>query len=138
MNRKKARFDVVGIEVTVHCPHCDSPVATPLNGGGFTWNAAAIQETSGRETQCRNCSRWFRLPFALRQLLKPSTEPVSHDLRVSRSQVEIICGNCAGDGVEPIYTLLTTDHRCSKCGGRNYEVVTKPDYKTPTGKELSE
>ena len=138
MNRKKARFDVVGIEVTVHCPHCDSPAATPLNGGGFTWNAAAIAETSGRETKCRNCSRWFRLPFALRQLLKPSTEPVAHDLRVSEmAQVEIICGNCSGDATEPTLTILTTDHRCSKCGGRNFEVVTKPNYQsTENGKEL--
>src|SRR5260370_36617979 len=137
MNRKKARFDVVGIEVTVHCPHFDSPASSPLNGDGFVWNSAAIQETSGRDIQCRSCRRWFRLSHSLRQLLRPSTEPVSHDLRVSGvAQVEIICANCAGDTLEPTLTLLTTDHRCSECGGRNFEVVTKPDYRTNTnGKE---
>jgi Zn finger protein HypA/HybF involved in hydrogenase expression len=139
MSGKRARFDVVGIEVTVHCPHCDSPAKSPLNGDGFVWNAAAIQHTAGRDIKCK-CRRWFRLPYALRQLLKPSTEPVSHDLHVSGvAQVEIFCANCSGDATEPNLTLLTTDGRCSKCGGRSYEVANKPGYEIKlniNGKEL--
>src|SRR5260370_12976754 len=96
MNRKKARFDVVGIEVTVHCPHCDSPASSPLNGDGFVWNSAAIQETSGRDIQGRGCPHWLRPPSALRQLLPPSTEPVVHDLRgPGVRQVGIIWASCA-------------------------------------------
>jgi Zn finger protein HypA/HybF involved in hydrogenase expression len=132
MTRKRARFDVVAIEITVHCPHCDSVVTSPIgNGDGFIWTSAAIAETASKDIQCRRgCTRWFRLPYSLQQLLKPSSEPVSSDRRVGVARIEIVCGTCAGDAQEPKLTLLTTDGRCSKCGGRNYSMVSRVQLNT--------
>ncbi len=126
MNRKKARFDVVGIEIMVHCPHCESPARSPLaNGNDFVWTSAAIFETASKDIKCRSCSYWFRLPYALKQLLLPSSEPVSSDRRIGIAHIEIICGTCAGDALEPRKTLLTTDGRCASCGGRNFGMAAK-------------
>src|SRR5436190_1830924 len=101
MNRKRARFDVVSIEITVHCPHCDvlvrPPVAPPHR---YTWNTGEIQMTT--LAWCANCKRNFQLPPALRALLRPSTEPVRIDRRISSvAQVEVICGDCSGDARDP-------------------------------------
>jgi hypothetical protein len=125
VNRKRARFAVVEIEVMVHCPHCDAPAKSPLNGDGFVWNAAAVQHQGTQDAKCRSCRRWFRLSQELRDLLTPSSEPVAHDQRVSAGAAEIICGNCAGDAPEPIKTLLATNNRCSACGGNNYTLAAK-------------
>jgi Zn finger protein HypA/HybF involved in hydrogenase expression len=133
MNRKKARFDVVSIEITAHCPHCDSLAKPPLAGKDFIWTTAAIAEQGSNDIKCRSCSRWFRLPDALRQLLRPSSEPVSPDRRVGIARIEIVCGTCAGDELQPTLTLLTTDGRCSVCGGRNYGMVKKIQHSN--GKE---
>lgn len=139
MNRKRARFDVVGIEITVHCPHCDSPVKSPLFNSGlnFIWTAAAILETAGKDVKCNSCRRWFRLSYELRKLLQPSAGPVSPDRRVSAiAHMPIICANCAGDATEPKRTLLTTDGRCSDCGGSNYTLAAK--LQNQNGKENSD
>lgn len=32
----------------------------------------------------------------------------------------IVCGDCSGDELLPLKTLLTADGRCAACGGRNY------------------
>lgn len=34
--------------------------------------------------------------------------------------IEIICGDCAGDGQSPIKTYQTADARCAGCGGRSF------------------
>ena len=34
--------------------------------------------------------------------------------------VQIICGNCSGDGYSPIKTYLERFGTCSQCGGRSY------------------
>jgi len=134
MNRKRARFDVVSIEITVHCPHCDSPNQPPLaNGQEYVWTTASIFETASKDIKCRHCGRWFRLPDALRRLLLPSSEPISPDRRVGVARIHIVCGNCAGDELQPTLTLLTTDGRCSKCGGRNISLARKTQ---PNGKEI--
>ena len=136
MPRKKARFDVVAIEIMVHCPHCDSPAKSPLDHSrDFIWTTAAIAETAGRDVKCRNCQRVFALPYSLRQMLMPSSEPVSSDRYVGVARIEIICGTCAGDGLEPILTLMATDGRCSSCGGRNYGMPAQPQHSN--GKEIS-
>lgn len=33
----------------------------------------------------------------------------------------IVCGNCAGDGLFPVMTNLTSDGRCDNCGSRSFE-----------------
>jgi hypothetical protein len=119
MKRKRARFDVVSIEITVHCPHCDRPTESPARAM-FTWNAADIRHKFGRDINCLGCGRRFQLPNSLRNLLMSSSDPVSTDLRVSIvAQVEIICPNCCGDAQEPRTTLLTTNGRCASCGCAN-------------------
>jgi Zn finger protein HypA/HybF involved in hydrogenase expression len=123
MNRRKAKFAVVEIEVMVHCPHCDATAKSPLNGGGLIWNAAAVQHQGSKDAKCAGCRRWFRLSQELRDLLRPSSEPVRHDQRVNAGAAEIVCGNCAGLGAEPIKTLLARNGRCSTCGGDNYVVA---------------
>jgi len=34
--------------------------------------------------------------------------------------VQIICGDCSGDGDRPLKTYLGTDGLCGQCGGRSY------------------
>ena len=120
MNRKRARFDVVSIEITVHCPHCEELVRPPFAGGHrYAWDAKDIQSVT--LVWCPSCKRKFQLPYALRVLLQPSTEPVRTDRRVSRvAPVDIICANCSGDDREPKTTLMTTDDRCASCGGTHF------------------
>ena len=43
--------------------------------------------------------------------------------RVTRTQ--IVCGDCAGDGLLPVKTLLTSDGTCSRCAGRKYVLASK-------------
>jgi Zn finger protein HypA/HybF involved in hydrogenase expression len=137
MNRRKARFNVVEIEVMVHCPHCDGPAKSPLNGDGFIWNAAAVQHQGSRDAKCVSCRRWFRLSQELRDLLTPSEKPVCHDQRVGAGAAEIICGNCAGDAPEPIKTLRATNGRCATCGSENYTLAANLQPNANLHKELS-
>jgi Zn finger protein HypA/HybF involved in hydrogenase expression len=39
--------------------------------------------------------------------------------------IQIICGDCAGDGVSPIKTLLTQRGRCDACGGKSYTLASQ-------------
>ncbi|QQS31873.1 MAG: hypothetical protein IPM50_09285 [Acidobacteriota bacterium] len=39
-------------------------------------------------------------------------------------QMKIVCGDCAGEGLLPIHTNLTTDGRCAECGGRSFEFAS--------------
>jgi hypothetical protein len=52
---------------------------------------------------------------AIRPLLKgPVSEiPLATD-------IEIVCGNCSGDGDRPRSTYATKRGECSECGGRSY------------------
>lgn len=142
MNRKRARFDVVGIEVMVYCPQCDTPARSPWNGDGdgLIWTAAAVQHQGSQDVKCAHCRRWFRLSQALTNLLRPTTEPVRHDQHVGAASPEIICGNCAGEATEPFRTLLATNRRCATCGGDNYTLVARlqPNPNSNNGKETSE
>ena len=136
MSRKQARFDVIAIEITVHCPHCESLVQGPRTGGAL-WdvrdlNYVFFNRGVGSPTDCPSCKRGIKLPQGLRSLLLPSTEPVRTDRRVSSVAQEIICANCAGDEIEPRRTLLTTNQRCATCGGDNYELVNKPNFNNTT------
>jgi len=139
VNRKRARFDVVDIEVMVRCPHCESPALSPLNSQSFVWNAAAVQHQGSKDVKCRRCQRWFRTSYELRKLLQPSSEPVRHDQQVKQGALEIICGNCAGEATEPVKTLLASNRRCASCGGDNYTLAAQLQPKSHSnGKEISE
>jgi Zn finger protein HypA/HybF involved in hydrogenase expression len=139
MNRKSARFDVVGIEVMVHCPHCESPALSPLDATSFVWNAAAVQHQGSQDAKCSKCRRWFRTSYELRKLLLPRGEPVHHDQRVGPGALEIICGNCAGDETVPVKTLLASNRRCATCGGDNYTLAAHlQSNANSNGKEISE
>jgi hypothetical protein len=39
------------------------------------------------------------------------------------TNIEIVCGNCAGDGQWPRTTYATKYGTCSECGGRSYVVA---------------
>jgi hypothetical protein len=129
MKRKRARFDVVTIEITVHCPWCQSTASAPLTmPPRFIWNVDDIRRALDHDVPCVPCGRKYRLHHALKSLLAPSTEPVSTERRVSKvAQVEIICANCAGDEQQPKLTLMTTTQTCAGCGGTNFELVRKPE-----------
>lgn len=34
--------------------------------------------------------------------------------------VQIICGNCSGEGVHPVKTYIDRSGRCAQCGGTSY------------------
>ena len=36
------------------------------------------------------------------------------------TQMEIICGDCAGDEIYPEKTILMSDGTCANCGGRSF------------------
>ena len=49
------------------------------------------------------------------------------DARVSARQttsIMIICGNCAGEALNPCKTLLDTKGKCATCGGSSYAIAS--------------
>jgi hypothetical protein len=38
--------------------------------------------------------------------------------------VQIICGDCAGDGLSPYKTFLDHNGNCHQCGGHSYELAS--------------
>src|SRR5215211_4929031 len=38
--------------------------------------------------------------------------------------VQIICGDCAGDGISPFKTYLDHKGNCQQCGGHSYELAS--------------
>ncbi|PYS89007.1 MAG: hypothetical protein DMF64_19065 [Acidobacteria bacterium] len=54
-------------------------------------------------------------------------EPVSRAAapRTVVTTILIVCGDCAGDALFPLKTLLTSDGTCSRCGGRSYVLAAK-------------
>jgi DnaJ-class molecular chaperone len=38
--------------------------------------------------------------------------------------VQIICGDCAGDGLSPYKTYLDHKGNCQQCGGHSYELAS--------------
>ncbi|MGA9768751.1 MAG: hypothetical protein WBV94_06915 [Blastocatellia bacterium] len=36
----------------------------------------------------------------------------------------IVCGDCAGDSINPRKTLLTKEGRCASCGGNSYVLAS--------------
>jgi hypothetical protein len=65
--------------------------------------------------------------------------------------VQIICGDCSGDGVQPIKTHMDRHGRCETCGGKSYMLASRrgaemnqkraaalpggPSISRPTGQE---
>lgn len=45
--------------------------------------------------------------------------------RVMMTAVQIVCGDCAGDGERPIRTCLDESARCELCGGRSYVLASE-------------
>lgn len=41
------------------------------------------------------------------------------------TSTQIVCGDCAGDGVFPVKTLLTSIGTCSRCAGHNIVLAAK-------------
>jgi Zn finger protein HypA/HybF involved in hydrogenase expression len=142
VNRKTARFDVVSIEITVHCPRCDSLVETPdVPQDRRIWRESDIRNWIGKTIMCTHCYVLFRLHPSLKNLLAPSSEPVRTDLHISSPQTEIICANCAGDETQPKTTLMTTNQRCAGCGGTNFVLANQNGGQRPLlneGKEIQD
>lgn len=42
------------------------------------------------------------------------------DFLPRQTEMEIVCGDCAGDDVYPVKTFLMTDGNCAGCGGRSF------------------
>jgi DnaJ-class molecular chaperone len=40
------------------------------------------------------------------------------------TSTQIVCGDCAGLGLLPVKTFLTSVYTCSRCAGRNYVLAT--------------
>jgi hypothetical protein len=110
-------------------------VRPPLAPGHkYTWTADDINLIT--LAWCGSCKRNFQLPSVLRVLLRPSSEPVRTDRRISTvAQVEVVCPNCSGDALEPQTTLITTDGRCSTCGSSNVVPATQFQGSSPTVRE---
>jgi hypothetical protein len=49
-----------------------------------------------------------------------TTEIISDNSLPQILAIEIICGDCAGDGLSPQTTYQTVDARCAGCGGRSF------------------
>jgi hypothetical protein len=45
--------------------------------------------------------------------------------RVMMTAVQIVCGDCAGDGERPIRTCLDQSARCEQCGGTSYVLASE-------------
>jgi hypothetical protein len=41
------------------------------------------------------------------------------------SPVQIICGDCAGDGLSPLKTFMDRAGRCERCGGVSYVLAAE-------------
>jgi len=51
------------------------------------------------------------------QLLQPRAAPLT-------MSVQIICGDCAGEGIRPNRTCLDWHGQCTQCGGRSYVLAS--------------
>ncbi len=51
-------------------------------------------------------------------------EKVSKQSLPQVTQIQIICGDCAGDELLPGRTNLTADARCAVCGGRSFVMAS--------------
>lgn len=57
--------------------------------------------------------------------MRTNSEPVTRAALPVVTGVQIVCGDCGGFALFPLKTLLTSDGRCSRCGGRNYVLAAK-------------
>ena len=57
--------------------------------------------------------------------MRHALEPVSKGAIPRVTQIQIVCGDCAGDALFPRKTLMMSDGACSRCGGRNIVLVAK-------------
>jgi len=61
----------------------------------------------------------------LRSLAAPEV-PLSPDRsNIATIGVQIICGDCAGDGLIPHKTYLTVKGRCDVCGGASFVLASE-------------
>jgi hypothetical protein len=52
--------------------------------------------------------------------MKPAVETVSRQAMPHVTTTQIVCGDCAGDDLLPLRTLLTNEGKCSRCGGSSF------------------
>ena len=57
--------------------------------------------------------------------MRANHEQVSKRAVPSITRIQIVCGDCGGDALFPLKTLLTSDGQCSRCAGRNYVLAAK-------------
>jgi hypothetical protein len=53
------------------------------------------------------------------------SDPVVTPRLLSCLCVLIVCGDCAGDGVNPRKTLMAANGTCANCGGRSFVLASK-------------
>jgi len=61
--------------------------------------------------------------FLSAKRLKPTGLKYKHSTMVALG-VQIICGDCAGDGESPRKTYLDQSGRCSVCGGQSFVLAS--------------
>ena len=59
--------------------------------------------------------RWIRMR---RDYVRPDTPALHY------SAVQIICGDCAGEGISPVKTFMDRNGRCSRCRGASYVLAS--------------
>lgn len=57
--------------------------------------------------------------------MRANSEPLTRAAVPVVTNVQIVCGDCGGDALFPLKTLLTSDGYCSRCGGRNFVLAAK-------------
>jgi DnaJ-class molecular chaperone len=62
----------------------------------------------------------FALAFLLTRRNSSASQLIEPRASTLTIGVQIICGNCSGDGHSPIKTYLERLGTCSQCGGRSY------------------
>jgi hypothetical protein len=76
---------------------------------------------------------------SLRKQIQPAGQAVQHAGGIMRFAVQplssaavprvtstqIVCGDCAGLGLLPVKTFLTSVYTCSRCDGKSYVLASK-------------
>jgi DnaJ-class molecular chaperone len=57
--------------------------------------------------------------------VKTKLEQISAAAMPRVTRMQIVCGDCGGDGLLPRRTFLTSSGDCDRCGGRSYELASK-------------
>ena len=57
--------------------------------------------------------------------MKAALAQVSRASVPTVTRTQIVCGDCAGDGLFPVKTLMTSIGTCSRCAGQNFVLAAK-------------